>query len=281
MTESTHPTTGVAAGVPFLAVPPPGGGRPDSPVVVAWHLMDPPRTEAAMSAALPLDGLQAWRLYFGLPLAGSRMPAGGPEELNRLAFEDAVMNLHGPVVAQAAAEFPAAFEELRSRFGFGAGSLGLLGGSAGAAVAATVLAETEDLAVSAAVLVSPLLQLRPLVDAISRHYEMTYQWSVASESVAARIDFVARADEIAEHSEPAVLLVVGGNDFPDGILAPAERLRAALTSRYADPSRIALTTMPGMAHALAEEPGMEPAPQTAQAAEVDRLAVDWLRRHLT
>jgi hypothetical protein len=33
-----------------------------------------------------------------------------------------------------------------------------------------------------------------------------------------------------------------------------------------------------MAHALAEEPGVA-APQTAAALEVDRLAVDWLRRH--
>jgi hypothetical protein len=35
-----------------------------------------------------------------------------------------------------------------------------------------------------------------------------------------------------------------------------------------------------MGHALAEEPGTEPAPQTAHAAEVDRRAVAWLDRHL-
>jgi hypothetical protein len=49
--------------------------------VVVWHLMDPPRTEAAFAAALLLAGLEAWRTYLGLPLSGSRMPPGGAEEL--------------------------------------------------------------------------------------------------------------------------------------------------------------------------------------------------------
>ena len=35
-----------------------------------------------------------------------------------------------------------------------------------------------------------------------------------------------------------------------------------------------------MAHALADEPGIEPAPQTSHAAVVDRYAVEWLRQHL-
>jgi hypothetical protein len=36
----------------------------------------------------------------------------------------------------------------------------------------------------------------------------------------------------------------------------------------------------GMGHALAEEPGVEAAPQTPAAAEVDRLASEWLGDHL-
>ena len=39
--------------------------------------------------------------------------------------------------------------------------------------------------------------------------------------------------------------------------------------------------MPGMAHALADEPGIDPAPQTAAARTVDGLAAEWLRRWLT
>jgi hypothetical protein len=160
--------TGTAAGVPFLAVPP-DGGPGLAPVVVAWHLMDPPRTEAAFAAALPLAGLDAWRIYLGLPMCGARLPAGGFEELMRLGYEDAVLNLQGPIAAE---------------------------------------------------------------------------------------------------------------DDPAGFLDPARQLTTALAGRYADPTRVDVVTVPGMGHALAEEPGIEPAPQTPHAALVDRFAVDWLATHL-
>jgi len=63
------PTTGTTAqGVPYVLLAP-RNGAPDAPLVVAWHLLDPPRTEAAFAAALPLDGLDAWRLYLGLPMS--------------------------------------------------------------------------------------------------------------------------------------------------------------------------------------------------------------------
>lgn len=39
--------------------------------------------------------------------------------------------------------------------------------------------------------------------------------------------------------------------------------------------------VPEMAHALADEPGLDAAPQTPQAAAVYRLAVEWFREHLT
>src|SRR5947208_11021324 len=96
--------TGVAAGVPYLAFPP-ATPRRAVPVVIAWHLLAPPRSPAAFAAAVPLAGLDAWRVYLELPMTGSRSPAGGPEELGRLAFEDPVLNLHGPITAQAMAEF--------------------------------------------------------------------------------------------------------------------------------------------------------------------------------
>jgi pimeloyl-ACP methyl ester carboxylesterase len=273
------PLTGVAAGVPFLAVPPESGPRAEAPLVVAWHLMDPPRTPAAFAAALPLAGLDTWRIYLGLPMCGSRSPAGGFDELMRLAFQDAVLNLHGPVATQGAEEFPAALAELRSILDLGDAPLGLLGGSIGAAVAQTVLADSA-IEVAAAVLVSPLVRLRSVVNAMSKRYDLTYDWSGASLEVARRLDFVARAGEIASQGQPAVLLVVGADDDDAGFREPAVGLHEALAARYADASRTALVTIPGMAHALAEEPGDEPAPQTPYAAEVDRHAVTWLHRHL-
>jgi len=272
----TIPMTGQAAGVPFLALPPSGGPRPDAPVVLAWHLMDPPRTEAAFAAALPLAGLDAWRIYLGLPMTGSRTPPGGDEEVMRLGYEDAVLNLFGPISDQAVAEVAPAYDELRRELDLGSGPVGVLGGSHGAAVAQLVIAEgTVD--VSAAVLVSPVVRLRSIVEANARNYDMTYTWSEPSLAVAGRMDFVARADEV---SWPATLLVIGADDDASGVREPAEQLHAALADRSASQERAELIVIDGMGHALADEPGTEPAPQTAHAAEVDEHAVRWLRRHL-
>lgn len=275
---------GVAAGVPYVAVPPMNAQRPSPPVVVAWHLMDPPRTEAAFAAALPLGGLDAWRIYLGLPLCGSRLPAGGLDELMQLGYDDAVMKLQGPVAAQAVEEFPAAFAALRGELGFGDGAIGFVGGSMGSAIAQLVLIESgraAGVAPSAAVLVSPISQLRAAVDATGRRYGVSYPWSAASLEVARRLDFVARADETARAGQPAIRLIVGGDDDQDGFVGPAQRLQAALAERYDDPARVDLVTVSGVGHALADEPGVEPAQQTPAAGAVDRHAVEWLRAHLT
>ena len=263
--------TGHAAGVPFVALPPAGGARAFAPVVVAWHLLDPPRTESAFAAALPLDGLDAWRVYLGLPLSGSRLPAGGPDELIRRGYEDAVMNIHRPVIYGAAEELGRAYAELRDRFGL-EGRVGVMGGSIGAAVAQLVTAERE-LDVSAAVLVSPVVQLRGAVEAIGRRFGVSYAWSEDSNAVADRLDFIARADKLAD---AAVMLLVGEDDDPE-FQAPAAQLTAKLRRRGGTAQ---LMTVPGMAHALADEPGTKPAPQTDQAAAVDRAAAEWFQRHL-
>jgi hypothetical protein len=175
--KTTHANTvaGLAAGVPFVAVPPQGAPRASAPVVLAWHLLDPPRTERALAAALPLRGLDAWRIYLGLPLSGSRMPAGGLDELMRLGYEDAVMNLHRRVVYGAVDELGPAFSELRERLGILDGPVGVMGGSNGAAVAQLVVAE-GDLDVRAAVLVSPVIRLRRAVSAMERRFGVAYPW---------------------------------------------------------------------------------------------------------
>lgn len=274
------PITGEAAGVPFIAFPPTGTELSTAPIVLAWHMMDAPRTEAAFAAALPLGGLDAWRIYLGLPLCGTRMPAGGPEEIMRLGMEDAVLNLYQPIIAGAADEAPAALAALQKRFGLRSSRIGLMGGSAGAVVVQSVLAAGQiDLA--AAVLVSPLVRLRSAVEAGERLFGFQYQWSTASEAVANELDFVARAGEIAgrDAQVPSRLVVGGADDV--GFQASAGDLHAALAWQYADPSHVDLVTIDGMPHALADEPGIDPAPQNAHAAAVDRLAVDWFRRYLT
>jgi dienelactone hydrolase len=271
-------TAGRAAGVPYVAVPPAGGARTSAPVVVAWHLADPPRTEAAFAAALPLRGLDAWRIYLGLPLMGSRLPAGGWDELVRLAYEDAVLKVQKRVAYTAAEEFGMAFAELRRQIGLDAAQIGVMGGSLGAAVAQLVLAEGE-LEIRAAVLVNPVVQLRRAVEAMERRFGLGYTWTEASSAVADRLDFVARASEIARPNRPAVLLVVGEEDEA-GFREPAAALAEALNQSHTGEARAKFVTVPGMGHALAEEPGSDPAPQTPHAAVVDCHAVQWFQRHL-
>ena len=273
-----RPLRGTAAGVPFLAVPP-ERPRDGAPTVLAWHLMDAPRTEVAMAAALPLAGLDAWRVYLGLPLCGARLPEGGWDEVVQRGMRDAVLELHGPVASQAVEELPAALEALRAEVGAGTGPLAVLGGSIGSAVAQLAVVEA-GLQVDAAVLVSPVTRLSAVVEAMSRHYGITYAWTDASRAVADRLDLVTRAEAFVAAGQPAVHLVVGADDDAEGFLHPAQELAAALHERYDDPARVALSVLPAMEHALAEEPGLEPAPQTAAAAAVDAVAVRFLREHL-
>src|SRR6059036_2038107 len=121
--------TGTAAGVPFTALPPPGGGC--APLIVTWHMMDAPCTDAAFAAALPLAGLDAWRIHLGMPWCGARAYPEGYE----LSRQDPVMLYVDPVVRQATEEFPAALAHLRSRFPLNDGPVGIVGGSLGGAVA--------------------------------------------------------------------------------------------------------------------------------------------------
>lgn len=249
-------------GVPSVLTPP-DTERPDAPVVVTWHLADPPRTETGMAAALPLDGLDAWRLYLGLPLHGSRSP--GQEEYFRRGAQDAVNLLYGPVTDQAVAEFPGVLDALRGRVGVG--PLALVGGSHGSIVAQQIAADRSD--VTAMVLVSPIAQLRPIVHANERRFGMTYPWNPPAEAIADRFDMVARAAEITA----AVRIVVGGDDVAE-VREPAAELRDALAKHDVT---VDLVTVPGLRHALADE-DERPLPE---AAPVDQLAVDWLRSHLS
>lgn len=275
---STEPITGRVAGVPFVALPPERADRASAPAVVAWHLLDPPRTEAAFAAALPLRGLDAWRIYLGLPLSGSRLPVGGYQELMQRGYQDAVLKLDKPIVYGAAAEFEPALHQLRRELGLRAESIGVMGGSIGAAVAQLVMAEGA-VRVDAAVLVSPVISLRRAVEAGERQFGVRYSWSPESTAVADRLDLVARAGELTERGQPAVLVVVGEQDDV-AIREPAEELVAVL-ARYYGRDRSRLVTIAGMAHALAEEPGDDPAPQMAHATIVDRYAVQWFQQHLS
>jgi dienelactone hydrolase len=201
-------------------------------------------------------------------------------EFMQRAYADAVLNAFEPQVSQAVAEFPAVLAALRSRLPVSDGPIGLVGASIGALPAQLVLA--DGLAnVSAAVLISPVIQLAEVVAANERRFDVTYPWTDASRQVADRFDLVARAPDIAaaRDPQPALLCIVGADDDP-AFPRQSELLRAELRQRYRDPRRVAVTTIPDMGHAFAAEPGIEPAPQTPAAVRVEAAAAEWFARHL-
>lgn len=260
----TEIETGVAAGVPYV-LRRPSTPRPEAPAVVAWHLLDAPRTPEAFAAALPLDGFDGWRVYLGLPLSGARSPS--PEEIARRIAADPILEAHDPLNSQAVAEFPAAWAAIRAAHGIAEGAIGVLGGSAGGGVAGAV-ALSGAVDVSAVVLVNALVSLRAAAPILEQLQGRPYAWSPASEAVADRMDLVARAGEFGA---TPVRVVVGADDHPEAIVSPARDLVDALD--VAD-----LVEVPGLAHALADEPGLEAAPQWDLARQVDGLASEWFAR---
>jgi len=135
--------------------------------------------------------------------------------------------------------------------------------------------------VSAAVLISPVTQLAEVVAANKRLINVSYPWSDASRAVVDRLDFVARAPEIAARDpQPALLLITGAEDDPAFSLQ-TERLQSELSQRHTDPERLRRMSIPGMQHAFAAERGIEPALQTTEAQLVDIATTEWLRRYLT
>ena len=116
-----------------------------------------------------------------------------------------------------------------------------------------------------------------VVAANERRFGVTYPWSDDARIVPAELDFVARARELASRGAPT-LLVVGAEDDSEGIVRPAEELTAALVHESVEAT---LVRIPEMAHAIADEPGLEPAPQNAIAAAVDDAVAGWLRERLS
>lgn len=89
------------------------------------------------------------------------------------------------------------------------GPSGWWGGSIGALVALRVLTETP-VPVDAVALVSPAIRLASVVADYEPRFGVTYPWTESSRAAAARLDFVARAQEVAKR-DAAVLLVVGAH----------------------------------------------------------------------
>lgn len=258
------PITGMAAGVPFTALPPAGGAN--APLIVTWHMLDAPRSDAAFAAALPMNGLPAWRVHLGMPMCGARMVDGRTDAVVALFTKDPLMLFLHPFAQQAAEEFPAALAAIRAQLPVDDGPIGVLGGSLGAAVALRILADTE-VPIFAAAIVNGAIRMRSVVDL----FPGDYPYDAESEKAVDSLDFIPKASAIAGR---APLLVVSGEQDHPAFRADAVELVNAVGETAE------LLSIPGLAHPLAEEPGIEPAPQLPIAGEVDAGLTTWFQRHL-
>jgi pimeloyl-ACP methyl ester carboxylesterase len=270
--------TGTAAGVPYTALPPDGVTGGPAPLIVTWHMLDAPRTDAAFAAALPMTGVPAWRVHLGMPMCGARMVDGRVDAVVGLAREDALLAFLAPFVRRAADEFPAALAALREQLPVGDGPVGVLGGSLGGAVALEVLTR-RPVPIEAVALVNPAVRIRPVVDLVEVMAGRPYTWTEEAHRTADELDFVTRLTG-DEEQQPPLLLVSGELDHPP-LRADAADLVDALRKQNARPEEVELTTVPGLAHPLADEPGMEPAPQLPATKAVDGILTRWFTRRLT
>jgi hypothetical protein len=136
----------------------------------------------------------------------------------------------------------------------------------------------SEIPVRAVALVNPAVRIRSVVGLVEGLAGRPYRWTAESRSTADELDFVARAGDLAVR--PPLLLVSGERDHPE-LRTDAAALVDALRSRRDRPDEVELVSVPDLAHPLAEEPGLEPAPQLPTARTVDEILTEWFLRQLT
>ena len=214
-----------ANGVPFVALPPEGTAAARA-LVLLWHRADPPRSDAALAAAVPLRALPAWRVYLGMPLYGRRLPAGGFDEIMRLAFQDAVTLLFQPSVGGAVAELLEALADVRARLGIDTAlPVGLFGFSQGGAAALLTLSQAT-LPVRAAMTFGAAIDLPTVIDGVAAWHNVTYEWTAERRALAVGLSTSHRATALAASGAP-ILLAYGADD-PLPVREPAEELAVAI-----------------------------------------------------
>jgi predicted esterase len=129
------------AGVPLLLRLPANLDR-HAPLILFWHGFGSPNGKADIAKTFPLEQLNAWKAYLGLPLFGQR--SAGVEDLMRRQMEDYVLQLLLPVLEQAVRELPNVVDGLRSHCHLDNNNpLGLFGFSAGGLAALLTIVESQ------------------------------------------------------------------------------------------------------------------------------------------
>ncbi|XVS60634.1 alpha/beta fold hydrolase [Actinosynnema sp. CA-299493] len=213
--------TGEAAGVRFVATPPAGGSRR---LVVVWHLLGEPGTPEAMTQALPLTGVDAWRLYAALPAWGE-----GPDQ---------VVDGYAAMVQTAVAAMPALVAAARAELGCDDGPVDLVGGSAGGHIA-LLTAARRVVPVRRVAVVNPAVRVQAVVEAsIEVGAVDSYTWTDASRAAVEPLDVLARASEL----DVPLLVVRGEQEYPAFRPVQARLCAAVPGARLVD--------VPGLAHML-------------------------------
>lgn len=292
------------AGVPVL-IRPPANPNLSAPLIILWHGLGLPNSEEILAETLPLEEVQAWKAYLGLPLLGKRLPIGGMEEIWRRQLEDYVLQSLLPMIEPAMQELPDVVQALQAKFNINdEAGIGLFGFSTGGLAALLTLVESS-LPITTAVLAGVTKGLVAAVDnykrAVQNAYptlkeqypwieeeypwiEEKYHWTAQSEAAKQRLDFVARASEITQRQPmPAILFVHGSQDeiFP---VNEVEQLHTALAPYYERANRtehLSLRTFKHLKHQIDLEAAKSSPDMQQDIAELQRVVTAWFSQHLT
>jgi predicted esterase len=280
------------AGVPVIVHPPANPSLP-APLIVLWHGFGIPNSEELLAEVLPLEEVQAWKAYLGLPSFGKRLPAGGIDEIERRQMEDYVLKLLLPTTEQAMQELPSVVEALQTRFPIdNKQGIGLFGFSAGGLTALLTLLESP-VPIKTVVLAGVTKDLVSAVDAFERwmkqYYpnlkeeEIKYCWSEASEAAKKRLDFVARASEIIERQPiPAMLFLHGSQDeiFPVNQIEELDKTIAPHYQKVNQSERLSLKTFENLGHQLDLEAAKNSPELQQDIAELQQVVAAWFSQNL-
>lgn len=288
------------AGVPIVLRPPPNPSL-RAPLIILWHGFGVPNSEEMVAETLPLEEVQAWKAYLGLPLFGLRLPADGVNEIMQRQLGDYVLQLLLPVIEQAMQELPSVVKALQAQLDINdRAGIGLFGFSAGGLAAMLTLVESP-LPIKTVVLAGVTKDLVSAVDTYERktrqyystlkeqfpwitEHHTQYQWSEASQVAKQRLDFVARASEITQrHPMPAVLFVHGEQDdtYP---VSNIEKLYAALAPYYEQANqteRLSMRTFMHLGHQLDLEAAKNSPDVQQDLAELQQVVTTWFSQYIT
>jgi len=285
------------AGVPVV-VRPPANPRLPAPLIVLWHGAGIPGSEESLAETLPLEKVQAWKAYLGLPLFGKRLPVGGTDEIMQRQLENYVLRALLPTIEPAMQELPNVVRALQARFSINdQEGIGLFGWSVGGLTALLTLVESS-LPIKVAVLAGVTKDLTVAVDNYERHVqnayptlkeqypwvEKRYRWTEESEVAKQRLDFVSHASKITQRQPmPAILFAHGSQDdiFP---VSKVEELYAALAPYYEQTNqvkRLSVQTFENLKHNIDLETAENSPEMQQDITELQRIVAEWFSQYLT